>query len=154
MCVSKFLSLFVPSLLLCSITSAQYPCAKIDFDRPVFFELRECNQRHLPPLTIKDYSTNILPKYRPASRYFLGTNFNEISCLESSARFQLNPNSYIEAPVYFRSVPGAFFEIHVYDMDRNTPVYSWRSTDGKGTWSMAHIDITSSIPNAQVKVKY
>lgn len=147
----KFLSVFVPMLLFCSIVSAQSPCAKIDFNRTMFHEFRECRQRYNPVFAIKDYTANNIPKYRPNSRYFLGTNFNEFSCIESMARFPLNPNSFIDAPVYFKSTPGAFIEIIVYDMDRNLPVYSWRNNDGKGAWSIAHIDIRSQIPNAQVR---
>lgn len=151
MLTQKFLSLFVAVLLSCSTASAQSPCAKIDFNRTMFHEFRECRQRYNPVFAIKDYTVNTIQKYRPNSRYFLGTNFNEYSCIESVARFPLNPNSFIDAPVYLTSVPGAFVEIVVYDMDRNLPVYSWRNSDGKGIWSIAHIDIKSSIPNAQVK---
>lgn len=146
-----FLSFVLPLLLLCSITSAQNQCVKIDFNRTVSDEIRECNQRKLPALAIKDYSTNNLPKYRPTTRYFLGTNFIEFSCIELSAKFSLNPDSYIEAPVYLKSDTKAYISITVYDMDRNMSVYSWRNSDGKGAWSMAHIDIKSQITNAQVR---
>lgn len=149
-----FLSLIVLLLLLCAVTSAQNQCAEIDFNRTVFNEFRECNQRQLPALAIKDYTVNIIPKYRPTSRYFLGTNFNEFSCIESSAKFSLNPDSYIKAPVYFKSASDAFIEVLVYDMDQNLPVYSWRKNNAKGEWSMAHIDIKSKIPNAQVRTLY
>lgn len=152
MCDQQFLILIVSLLLLSSITSARKQCAEIDFDRfQVFKELRECKQGQLPPLAIKDYSTNSLPKYRPTSRYFLGTNFNEHSCIELSAKFSLTPDSYIEAPVYLKSEREAYVNITVYDMDRNAPLYAWRFDDGKGgAWSVARIDIKSEIPNAQV----
>lgn len=146
-----FLSFVLALLILCSITSAHNHCEKIDFNRTVFNEFRECSQRQLPALTVKDYSTNNLPKFRPTSRFFLGTILNDFSCMESSAKFSLNPDSYIEAPVYFKSDTKAYISITVYDMDRNMPVHSWRNSDNKGAWSMAHIDIKNEITNAQVR---
>lgn len=148
----QLLSLIVPLLLFCSILSVHIQCAEVDFNRTVFTEFRECNQRQLPALVIKNYSANNIPNYRPTSLFFLGTNVNKFSCIESSDKFPLNPDSYIKAPVYFKSISGAFIEILVYDLDQNLPVYSWRKSDGKGDWTMAHIDIKNEIPNAQVRV--
>lgn len=148
----RFFGILVVCLFqFCCIANAQNYCAKVDFNRAAFSEFRQCYGKSLPVFVTKDYQTHreIRP-YRPASRYYLGTNIDSYSCIESSFKFSMNAMTRIEAAVYLKSVLNAFIEIVVYDADRNMPVYSWRNETANGNWFLIHGEIRSTIPNAQV----
>lgn len=136
---------------LIGLSSAQNSCAKIDFNQSTYPAFRECRGKFLPVFIVKEYAYfHDIKPYRPSSRYFLSTNIDGYSCIESTFKFNLNINSRIEAAVYLNSFANAFVEIVVYNMDQNNvPVYSWRNASSNG-WFLVHGDIRSSIPNAQV----
>lgn len=146
-------SRYVIALLLvfCELTMCQQFCAKINFDRPVFSEFRECKEQYLPPFYIKDYASNRgVPPYSLTSKYFLSNNYYGFSCMESNIIFSFNRNTYIEAAIYLKSLPNAFVEINVYDGNKNELIKSIRS-DGTQNWSILRGNVNGNISNARVR---
>lgn len=138
-------------MYLC-IANAQKYCAKIDFNRQIIPEFRECFGKPYPVLTAKEYRNNpeIRP-YRSTSRYFLGTEFDLYSCLESTSNISMNGMTRIEAPIYSKLFSDAFIEITVYDANRNMRMDFWRIDTSNGIgWSKIPGVIRSIIPNARV----
>lgn len=136
-----------------NLSLAQTNCAKIDFNRTAFPELRECQGKNLPNFVIKSYSDqpDLIP-FRPNSKYYLTNNFHDsYSCAESAMPLTVNPTSIIEAAVYLKSPDSSFLEIVVYDIDRNERIDSFR-TAGTYGWQILYTNIRKTITNARVSL--
>lgn len=127
-------------------------CSKIDFNRPQFTEFVKCINKFLPLFVIKDYtSTSSITPYRPTSEYFLSTAVEGFTCAESTKIYHLNSSSRIEAAVFLSfENPGAFFEVLVFDVDRNIPVFSWKNVSST-TWYTIKGKISREIKKARVR---
>lgn len=126
-------------------------CSKIDFNRAVVSDFRECFQQFLPVLRIKKYSEETeLQSYRPGTEFFLSPFVEGYSCVESVSVFQLDENSVIQAAVFLSFVDaGAFVRLIVVDLEENREALSWRyekSTD----WFMVEEKVGRKINRAMV----
>ncbi|XP_055326744.1 uncharacterized protein LOC129580396 [Sitodiplosis mosellana] len=136
------------------LTVAQQLCTKIDFDRTVLPEFRECTDQRLPALYITDYASHReVPPYRPASPYYLSNSYFGLSCIESVIVLAFDKYTSIEAAIYLKSLGSAFVEINVYDATHiNSLVKSFRS-DGTQNWSILRGSVDRNISNARVEIK-
>lgn len=140
-------------VVFCDLASAQSFCAKIDFNRTIFPEFREC-QGNFQKFVIREYGMgkDVKP-YRTDSKYFLTNDLDKYSCAESNIRLSINPSTTIEAAIYLKSAGGAFVEINIYDVDRNARVDTLRN-EGTSGWFILKKNMETTIPNARVSIRF
>lgn len=149
----ELLILAIVMVLLQSSAGQSKVCSKIDFNRAVINEFRECYQQFLPVLKTQKYSdqTAVTP-YRPGTEFFLSPSVEGYSCLESVPVFKLDENSVIQAAIHVDFVDeGAFVSIVVVDLTANNEAYSWKYQKSH-KWFMVEEKITKKVPQAMVSI--
>ncbi|XP_031635925.1 uncharacterized protein LOC116348878 [Contarinia nasturtii] len=140
-------------IVLCDISFANKYCAKIDFNRPIYNEVRECRSQNHLPLASKSYATNKdFLRYRPNSMFYLANNFFNYSCVEISMELKIDSNTVIEAALYLKSINHAFVEFNVYE-ERTHELIKSIHTDGTTGWTILRGNYFRNIPNARVEIK-
>lgn len=142
---------FLFCLLHSAIGQSSKICSKIDFNRAVVNDFRECYQQFLPVLRIKKYADETgLQSYRPGTEFFLSPFVEGYSCVESVSVFQLDENSVIQAAVYLSFVDaGAFVRLIVVDLQENKEAISWRYEES-ADWFMVAEKVGMKINRAMV----
>lgn len=129
-------------------------CAKIDFNRTIFTDFRQCTAQYLPKFVVKSYTnTPTIKPYRARALYYLSTDFVGYSCVESTRTFFMDSNTRIVAAVLLKAADYVNIEISVYNTELNRKIYSWINGTSSGqtsSWFIMSGQVLETIPRAVV----
>ncbi len=133
-------------------------CKTIDFDQPLssqtLSDFANCEDLHLPALTIKSYKNSTISPYRESATFHLSSQTEGMSCLQLSKVLTLDTNSRISSAIYLNNLwPGAWVEVFVYDKvtrDRQVVLLVESSSN---EWRSLVGSVNRKFDNAQVRQK-